>query len=409
MNRWHWLFFFGLVVGVAAGCERGQPPGGPGMAGAKTAEVQVCLPERRSVRDFEEFTGRVEAVSTIEIKARVTGYLNKVDFRDGAEVKEGDVLFEIDPRTYEAELARAEAQVVQADARLTRLNADFNRANTLVTRNGISREEFDRINGDRAEAAAAVIVTKAARDLSKLNVGFTKVKSPIDGRISRRYVDPGNLVKADETSLTSVVSLDPMYVVFDIDERTMLQLRRLLREGKLPFTPEQGVDFELGLADEEGFPHKGKINFEDNKLDPSTGTLRYRGEVPNPRTEANGSRILAPGLFVRCRLPVGDPHPVLLVPEQALGTDQGRKFIYVVVTDKDKNDPSKTIERVEYRHVQVGKVHNGWRVIDTNLKDGERVVISGLQRIRDKAEVNPKLVDLKQQASGKEAAAARGT
>src|SRR5438105_6356936 len=218
------------------------------------------------VTDYEDSPGRMEAVNAVEVRARVTGYLEKAHFKEGADVKEGDVLFEIDPRPYQAELARAEGNVVQAEGRLQRLEADYQRAARLLGK-GISQEEFDKVAGDRTEASGAVTTAKANRDVANLNLGYTKVKATLSGRVSRRFIDPGNMVKADETALTTIVSLDPIYAYFDLDERTTLRFQRLVREGKMKWSMDAGVPVLLGLADEDGFPRRGTINFADNHVD----------------------------------------------------------------------------------------------------------------------------------------------
>lgn len=381
MRRYRSSALLLLAILVPSGCEKPSPKVLP----PKPTVVSVKKPVSDYVTDFEEFTGRTQAVYDIKIMARVTGYLDKVYFKDGAEVKEGDLLFEIDPRPYKAELARTEATVAQGDAHLKRLEADFRRASSLLARNGISREEYDKITGDRAEAEAAVGIAAASRDLAKLNEEFTRIKSPITGRLSRRMVDPGNLAKSDETILTTIVSLDPLYVYFDVDERTMLELRRLIREGKMPSRDVAEVKIEAGLADEvdlEGnqiFPHEGAINFSDNKVESGTGTLSVRASIANPRTEASTSRMLSPGLFLRVRLPIGSPHMSILVPEQAIGTDQGRKFLYTV-NDKDT---------VVYHAVKVGKLDRGLRVIVEGISANDRIIVSGLQRVRPGSKVEP--------------------
>ena len=239
--------------------------------------------------------------------------------------------------------------------------------------------------GDRAEAEAMVGIAKANRDLAKLNLEYTKVRAPIGGLLSRRRVDPGNMVQADTTPLTTIVSPDPMYLYFDIDERTVMMLRGLVREGKLP-SREQGavVPILAALADEEGFPHKGVINFSDNQVNPRTGTLRVRGVIENPVVKGKNFRKLSPGLFARVRLPLGVPHRALLVTERAIDTDQGQKILYVV---DDKNE-------VDSRPVRLGAIHDGLRAIEDGLKPGERVIVVGLQQVRPGAVVEPKLVDM---------------
>lgn len=383
-----WIILAGIGV-TLAGCEQAEsqapPPKPPG--------VLVSAPTTDYITDYEDFTGRTDAVYSIDVRARVTGYLDKVNFKDGDEVKEGDVLFEIDPRPYVAELARMDATIQQGLAHLTRLEADFRRAKNLFSRNGIGREEFDKITGDRAEAEALVGVAKASRDLAKLNVTFTKVTAPISGRLSRRLVDPGNLVKADDTILTSIVSLDPMYVYFDMDERTLLRLRRLVREGKIQTRQEAEVPVLVGLSDEEGYPHRALINFSDNRVDANTGTLRVRGVIDNPPiNKAGNMRVFSPGLFARVRLPVGNPHKELLIPEEAIGTDQGRKYLYVVKEQKKKAPNAKGVDHVvEDRTVELGPPHNGMRVVTKGLRSGDMVIVSGLQRVRPGAKVDPRV------------------
>ena len=368
------LCFALLANLVLAGCERAQaPPPPPG-----TPEVQVSHPVTRQVRDYEDFPGRMEAVNSIDVRARVSGYLEKMLFREGADVKQGDVLFEIDARPYKAELARAEANVVQAQAHLKRLTSEYERAANLLPRGAIGREEYDKTAGDKAEADAGVGVAKAVRDLAQLNVHYTQARAPISGRITRRNIDPGNMVKADDTPLATIVSLDPIYAYFDLDERTTLWLQRLIRDKKIQWSTEIGLPVLLGLADEDGFPRQGVINYADPRVDPETGTWRLRGLFKNPTHE------LAPGQYVRVRLPIGQPYQALLVSEQALATDQGQKYLYVV----GKGNVA------EYRRITVGRLHDGLRVVTGKLSPGEMVVVSGLQRIHDKSPVDPKPVPM---------------
>jgi multidrug efflux system membrane fusion protein len=378
----------GLLGVVSAGCQNQQPV----AKETPTPLVTVSLPVSDTVRDYEEFTGRSEAIYSVTVNARVTGYLDKVHFVDGAEVNEGDLLFEIDPRPYQAELDRTEANVLQAEAHMHRLEADQRRATNLYGRGAISREEVDRIGGDHSEAQAAVGVAKAASDLARLNLEFTKVKAPIAGRLSRRMVDPGNLVKADETALTTIVSLDPMFVYFDVDERTVLRLRRLVREGRIRSRSQQALPVGVELADETDFPHQGEIDFSVNKIDPSTGTLRVRGQIANPVP-----RVLSPGLFMRVRLPIGDPHKALLIPQQALGSDQGQKYVYVV--EKAKNKKGKMVDMAFKRRVEVGATDRKLIVVEKGINPDDRVVINGLQRVREEAEVRADLVETPPPAS----------
>jgi RND family efflux transporter MFP subunit len=351
------------------GCDRQVAPAAAMSPGAMPPpEVRVSLPVVREVTDYEDFTGRTDAKLTVEVRARVTGYLSKINFKDGCEVKEGDVLFEIDPGPYQADFDRALANLVLAEAHQKRLDSDYQRATSLLPRNAISREEFDKIAGDRAEAAASTGVAKAARDLAELNLKYTRVIAPIAGRISRRMMDPGNMVKADETTLTTIVSQDPMYAYFDVDERTLLRTHHIGVGGKVL----------MGLSCEDCFPHEGTIDFVDNRVDSSTGTLRVRGVFANPKRE------LSPGLFVRIRMPLGKPYKPMLVAEQAIATDQGQKFVYVVGSDN----------KVSYRPVQIGRLHEGLRVITGGIGAKDRVIVSGVQRVRPNIEVKPQLEEM---------------
>lgn len=379
----------GLAGLLMAGCEKPEVK----TAAPPPQRVFVSHPTVDDVRDYEDFTGRTEAIFAVEVRSRVTGYLDKVHFKDGDDVKEGDPLLEIDARPYQAELNRTEAALAQSEAHLKRLEADYKRASLLINRGNISREEFDLIIGNRAEAEAAVGIARAQYDLAKLNVGYTKINSTQTGRLSRRLVDPGNLVQADTTPLTTIVALDPLYVYFDVDERTLLRIRRLIREGKVRSRQQADIPVMVALSDENDFPHKGVIDFSENRVDPGTGTLRVRAKIDNPKPY-----LLSPGLFVRVRLPVGDPHRSTLVAEKALGSEQGEKYVYVV---KDKTDKGKPItdERgniigiADKVRVKVGKLEGDRRVIDSVL-DGKKieasdlVIVEGLQRVRPGAEVS---------------------
>ncbi len=361
---------------LALGC------GSKGDAVAKKAAddpiVIYDLPVMKEVTDFEEFVGQTAAVKSVEIRARVSGYLDKVNFEDGSEVAENTVLFEIDPRSYQAAATRNEALVVQSDAHYKRLKLDYSRAQSLVSRDVMPKEEYDKVSGDLAESAGMLASAKADDDLAKLNLSFTKVTAPISGRLSRRMVDPGNLVKADDTLLTTIVALDPMYIYFDVDERTLLRLRRLIRDGRIKSREEAEMPIFARLSDDkEGeFPYQGAINFSENRLDASTGTLRVRAIVPNPKP-----RVFSPGLYMKVRLPVGIPHMSVMIPEESVVTDQGRKFVWII------ND-KKTIEQ---RTVQIGPPSGKLRVIEQGIKPGEKpqIVVRGLQRVRMNLKVNP--------------------
>jgi multidrug efflux system membrane fusion protein len=338
------------------------------VAAHSPPEVAVAVPVVRQIEDYVECPGRTQAVSTVDLRARVSGYLVGVYFKEGSDIKKGDVLFEIDSRPYQAECAKAEAEALRADARRQRAQAAVRRAERLVVAKAMSQEDLDQLQGELEDAQAAIRVARAGLDAAKLNLDFAKVVAPIDGRIGRCLVTPGNLVKADETLLATIVSRDPMFVYFDLDERTMLRLMRDSR--RLAAIPAQ-----LGLADEEGYSHKGTVDFADNRVDADTGTLKVRAIFPN----ADGT--LVPGLFARIRLAVGAPRRALLVPERAIQADQGEKFLYVL-DDQDK---------VVRRSVTVAAAQDGLRVVEKGLQAGERVVIDGLQNVLPGTAVTPRL------------------
>jgi RND family efflux transporter MFP subunit len=369
-----------LAIGTAiVGCTRSPQPAPTVQAAApppKAVDVLVDMPTTDKITDYEDFTGRTVPLRYIEIRARVTGYLEKINFKkqEGQDVEKGTVLYEIDARPYEAEVARARADLLQAEAHRKRLDLDYRRASKLVETNTVTREQFDLAAGQRAEGQAAVEISKANLKTALLNLSFTKVMAPISGRVSRTQIDAGNVVKQDDTLLTTIVAVDPIYAYFEIDERTLLRIRRYAQEAR----EAEGVDavpITIGLDDEEGFPHTGEIDFLDNRVDVGTGTLQIRGIFKNP------TRVLTPGMYVRVRLPIGKPYDAVLVAEEAVGTDQDKKFVYVV--DQEN--------KAQYRRIQVGRLLNGRRVVLKGLSEGERVVVSGLQRVRPGSEVQPKL------------------
>jgi RND family efflux transporter MFP subunit len=377
-----------LVQGLClalAGCAR-APSEAPAAA---PPPVTVSYPVEREVTDYADFTARTAAVDSVELRARVSGYLDKVNFKEGALVKKGDLLFEIDPRTYQAVLEVTKGNLAAAEAGVERLDADLARARRLYSTAAIGREEYDRINGDRGEAAASRVALKAAVERAQLDLGFTKVTAPVNGRISRYYVTVGNLVSAGDqtpgTLLTTIVSVDPMYAYFDVDERTVLRVKQLVREGKLGTPDHVEVPVWLGLANEDGHPHRGTVNFTDNQVNPRTGTLKVRGVFPN-KDEA-----LSPGYFARVRVPISAPHNALLISERALDTDQGQKVVYVL--DKD--------DRVISRPVRLGALHDGLREITDGLNPGERLIVTGLQQVRPGVTVEPNLVDMPASKAGK--------
>jgi RND family efflux transporter MFP subunit len=349
---------------------------------AAPTPVTVSRLVDREVTDYADFTGRTAAVDSVEVRARVWGYLEKVNFKEGALVSKGDVLFEIDPRLYRADFERTRGTVAQYDARVHRTERDYRRAKTLLARAAVGQEEYDRYEADYREAVANFDVAKANRDFAALNLEYTRITAPVSGRVSRYVVTVGNLIRSGDQSggtlLTTLVSVDPMYVYFDMDERTVLRVRELIRAGKATSARETAWPVWLGLATDEGFSHRGAIDFEDNQVNPRTGTLRVRGVFPN-KDEA-----LSPGFFARVRVPIGRAHRALLVTDRAVDTDQGQKVLYVV---NEKNE-------VVSRAVRLGALHDGLREITEGVGAAERIIVSGLQQVRPGDKVEPKLVEV---------------
>jgi RND family efflux transporter MFP subunit len=402
-NRtWTSLFLLGSVL-LVAGCTKQTPrPESP------PPEVTVSKPVVREVTDYFEFPGQTEAVGEVEIRSRVTGYLMKVNFVDGQNVKKGDLLYEIDPRPYQAELDRAEGELARLRALAKKAKADLGRSQQLRPSGAISQDEYDQHVANLAVAEASILSAEAAVRDAQLNLDFTKIHSPVNGRVSRTRITEGNLVQAgtnDATVLTMVVTTDPIYVYFNIDERVVLQYQELARKSGKELHPNILKDLkfpvEIGLANEEGFPHAGILDFADNKIDRNTGTLRARGVFEN------SNEFLTPGLFVRVRMPFGDPHPAFLVNERAIQANQRQKYLFTVIKDaKTKGDV------VKYCPVTVGRLLDGMRVIETGLKADDLVIVNGLQRAREGISVKPKTVEnnvaKKQPAASEKAAGNSG-
>ncbi|MBK9120404.1 MAG: efflux RND transporter periplasmic adaptor subunit [Phycisphaerales bacterium] len=342
--------------------------------------VSVSHPVEREITDYTEFTARVAAVESAEVRARVSGQIVAVPFEAGTFVQEGDVLVEIDVRPFQAELEARIAEEARAAAYLNLAKVEFSRIEGIPA-GSRTAFEYDTASARLQEARAAKAAASAAVELARLNVEWCHVVAPISGRISYQHVTMGNLVTGGTgsgTLLTTVVSVDPIYANFDVDERTVQRIKQLIREGKLASNEEAEVPIWLGLATENGFPHHGTINFVDNQVNPRTGTLRVRGVLPN----ADGA--LSPGYFARVRVPVSTPHQALLVSERALGTDQGQKIVFVVGADN----------RVAVRPVHLGGLHDGLREIIDGLRAVDRVVVNGLLHVRPGQSVAPQLVEM---------------
>jgi RND family efflux transporter MFP subunit len=334
------------------------------------------------VTDYVDFTARTAAVDSVEVRAHVWGYLDKVNFKEGALVKKGDVLFELDARPYRALLNQAKAKVAQDQAQLKYDEAEYQRNVNLVSTGSVSRSDLDKTSAARDVDIANIAADKAAVVSRELDLEYTKVIAPVSGRVSRYVVTVGNLIQSGDqnggTLLTTIVSLDPMYAYFDMDEHTVLRVRQLVYEGKASSADDGEWPVWLGLANEDGHPHRGTINFVDNQVNAKTGTLRMRGVFSN-KDEA-----LTPGYFARVRVPIGHPHRALLITDRALDTDQGQKIVYIVDNDN----------KVVSRPVRVGALHDGLREITDGLKPGERVIVNGLQQVRPGIAVEPKQVDM---------------
>ena len=343
--------------------------------------VIVGYPTAQKVTDYEDFAGRTEPFQIVELKSRVTGHLKKIHFKDGQDIQEGQPLFEIDSRTYRAQIDQAQAALGKAEAHLKTAGDNYARSKSLHDSGGGSREDLELKTGEKAEAEADVTYARAAVQSAATNLRYTRIYAPFDGRLSKRFVDEENLIKADDTALTTIVQLDRLYATFDPDERTVSRIRKLIEKGDVTSSREQPLTVQLALADDDTFTLSGLVVFTDNMIDPGTGTLRVRAEIRNPRLPRAPWFMLSPGQFVRVRMPVGLPREAILVPEKALGSDQGQRFVYVV---NDKNE-------VERRNVRVGQQYGQSRVVeDGAVKTTDRVIIDGMLRVRPGAEVNPK-------------------
>jgi RND family efflux transporter MFP subunit len=361
-----------MVVALSlwlAGCNN-QPPA---AHGPPAADVTVSKPEQKQVVNWNEFTGRTAAVKLVNVTPRVSGYIVDIPFKEGDLVHKGDVLFQIDPRPYQHAYEQAVGQLQQAQANQQLQDVTFARQQRLRETGVIAKEDFDTALSNKSQAAAQVVAAQAALNSTQLNVEFTHVASPIDGRVSRQLVNIGNLVQADSTRLTTIVSVDPIYAYFSMDELAALRYQRLTREGKLTTSEDGKVPVYLQLQDETGFPHQGAIDFSDNSFDSTTGTLLVRGTFPNT------DGFLTPGNFVRIRIASSPKYDALLVADRAIGSDQDQSFVYVV--------DSKKIARL--RHITTGQLADGLRVVKSGLQPDDSVIINGIIKVRPDSSVRP--------------------
>jgi len=333
----------------------------------------VSKPEQKEVVNWNEFTGRTAAVKLVNVTPRVSGYIVDIPFKEGDIVHKGDLLFQVDPRPYQDAYEQALGQLQQAQANQQLQDATFERQQRLRETGVIAKEDYDTAVSNKNQAAAQVVSAQAARNSAQLNLEFTHVTSPIDGRASHQLVNIGNLVQADSTRLTTIVSIDPIYAYFSVDELAALSYQRLIREGKLASSGAGKLPVYLQLQDETGFPHQGTIDFSDNAFDSSTGTLLVRGSFPN------SDGFLTPGNFVRVRVASSPKYNALLVADRAIGSDQDQSFVYVV--------DSKNIARL--RHIKTGQLAEGLRVVKSGLQPDDVVVINGIIKVRPDSPVRP--------------------
>lgn len=409
----------GTVLGLSViltGC--GQPT----AAGSKTGPppVTVADPLKRVVTDYEDYTGRSAAIESVQITARVTGYLDKIYFQEGVEVNEGTILYEIDPRPYQAAYDQSKAQVEQNEASLNLAKSNRQRYEQAFKNKAVTEQDVQTYRSQEAQASAALAASKASLETARLNLQWTKVTAPISGRLGQTLVSRGNLVTADQTLLTTMVSLDPMYVYFDVDEATVERIQQLIREGKLksalpeeieppsPATSKPGSNVPaaakgplaaaiqnlrkragqmrqvyLGLANEVGNPHVAYVDFFNNQISLSTATLQVRAVFWNHKP-AVGPRIFESGMFVRVRVPTSPAYQALLISQEAVGTDQNLKYVDVL------NDQNEVVRRV----VTLGGLQDGLQVVRAGLQAGQRLVINGLQHVSPGTKVTPKLVPM---------------
>ena len=339
--------------------------------------VGIAAAVLRSVRDSDEFSGRLEATEAVELRARVGGYIKKVNFHAGEEVAKGQLLFTIDPDTYRAAVDHARAELAAAQARSALAHTEQERARSLLAEKALSQEEYDQRSAALRTSQADVDAAQAALESALLDLGYSQVRAPIAGKVSRERVTEGNLVTAGSTLLTTIVSQDKVYAVFDASESVYLKYAALVA-GPLSASPSHPAYAQLGLLNESGFPHDGVIESFDNRVDSETGSVRARALFDNAR------RQYTPGLYARVRLLSGAPYDAVLTPERAIGTNQDRKFVLVVGGDGV----------AQVRPVELGELVDGMRVISAGLKPGENVVVDGLQRVRPGAPVTPELLAL---------------
>jgi len=363
------------AVLLLAGC--GQAPQRPAGGGPPPPSVTVAAPVKRMVTDQDEYVGRFVAIDSVEVRARVSGYLDRIEFADGQLVKQGDLLFVVDKRPFETALDQAKANLSQSRANLSFAEADLQRGTALVDQRTISVQTYDQRIQAKKVAEAAVQAQEAAVRQATLDLEFTELKAPVAGRIGDRRVSPGNLVTGgtagNTTLLATIVSVDPMRFEFTFDEASYLRYERLAKDGRELASRDAGVTVRLKLLDEADFQHEGRMDFVNNVIDTSSGTIRGRAVLTN----ADG--VFTPGMFARVQVPGSPPYSALLVPDTAIGTEQARKYVLVV--------DSENTARIKY--VTLGQLSGNLRVIKSGIDENDRIVVNGLMRARPNTKVNP--------------------
>lgn len=352
------LSAFWLMGCDSKGAEQSAPP---------APQVSVAEVKQQTVSQWDNFNGRIEAVQSVQLRPRVTGYIDTVNYTEGQEVKKGDVLFTIDDRTYRAELERAQADLASARTQAQLARSESGRTEKLIGSQAISREVWEQRRSAATQAQANVLSAQAAVDMARLNLDFTKVTAPIDGRASRAMITSGNLVTAGDSSsvLTTLVSLKTVYVYFDVDEATFLRYQQISRQGESAANVHHALPVKIGLVGEQGYPHNGKVDFTDNQLTASTGTIRMRALLDNDQ------RLYTPGLFARVQLPGRADFPALLISDKAVLTDQDRKYVWVI-------DAQNKAQR---RDIKPGQLAEGLRIVQQGLQSGDRVIVDGVQKV----------------------------
>lgn len=368
----HRLFLLPLLLLPSCGPNSASPAGPPAPS-----PVTVAKPTIKVVTEWDEYSGRLEAKESVEIRARVAGYLEKIHFEEGKEVAEGAVLFSIDKRPYQAEFDRADADLARLQSRGKLATSEFERAKDLLEKHAVSQQDYDAKAQAQAETQASIRAAQATLETARLNLDFTEIHAPITGKIGNAMVTKGNLVAGGlnataATLLATIVSNDSIYCYVEVDEQSSLRYRQLRQEGKRTSALDEQIPCEMALADETGFPHQGVIDFVDNKLDPNTGTIRCRGVFKNE------GRPLSPGYFARLRIPGAAAYEATLIPDSAIGTDLSQKFVFLA-------NPDGT---AQFRVVVPGPLIDGLRVIRDGLKSDDQVIINGQARIRDKTKIS---------------------